>query len=242
MGSVASMCGRYSMNQETDDLISQFVADGGRVQDWRPSYSVAPSETVPIVRERVDDQGLIERELEPAAWGLKPIWWEKGRPAPINARLESVASKSYFRNAFASQRALVPMTGYFEWVAQDDGKQPYFIQAGGELLAAAGLYEVRKDDQDQWDVTYTVITRQAKDASGQVHDRMPVFLTPDLWEGWLSPDKLDTTETDEMLRAIGHTSDSVAATLGTYPVTRAVNNARTLNRTDPSLIEPITLK
>lgn len=226
------MCGRFAMSQETDDLISQFVAAGGKAQDWRPSYSVTPSETVPIVRERVDEVGLIERELQPAVWGLKPTWWQKGRPAPINARLESVASKPYFRNAFASQRALVPMTGYFEWVAQDDGKQPYFIQAGGELLAAAGLYELRKNENDEWGITYTVITRQAKDASGQVHDRMPVFLPPDLWEGWLSPDKLDTRATDGMLHAIGNASDSVADTLDTYPVARAVNNVRTLRRTD----------
>ena len=41
------MCGRFAMNKETNELIEQFVAEGGRARDWRPSYLVA---STPIVR------------------------------------------------------------------------------------------------------------------------------------------------------------------------------------------------
>ncbi|TFB53436.1 hypothetical protein E3N94_14715 [Cryobacterium sp. Sr3] len=30
----------------------------------------------------------------------------------------------------------------------------------------------------------------ARDASGEIHDRMPVFLTPDVWDQWLRPRKI----------------------------------------------------
>jgi len=143
-----------------------------------------------------------------------------------------------FRGAFAGQRAIVPMTGYYEWVEMDDGKQPYFIHAGDELLAAAGLYAARKEG-DQWKLTLTVITREATDASGEVHDRMPVFLTRDAWEDWLSPEKLEDKEGAlAMLRAV---SDEISAKILTHPVSREVNNVRKLTRTDPNLVEPITL-
>ncbi|TFD50746.1 hypothetical protein E3T43_17750 [Cryobacterium sp. Hh7] len=86
-----------------------------------------------------------------------------------------------FRSAFASQRCLVPMAGYYEWQQMDDGKQPYFIHSDGDVLAAAGLYAARQEG-DVWKISFTIITRAARDASGEIHDRMPVFMTPDVWD------------------------------------------------------------
>jgi putative SOS response-associated peptidase YedK len=253
------MCGRFAMNKETDDLILEFIARGGRAEDWRPSYSVAPTDESPIIRERVrtagagdgdarggdadrdardDDTDGVERELEIAKWGLKPAWSKPGGPAPINARLESVATNGMFRSAFASHRCIVPMTGYYEWQQQSDGKQPYFIHADVDVLAAAGLYSVRKENDD-WQVTFTIITREARDASGEVHDRMPVFLQPDLWTQWLDPQKV--TAPDALLHLLDRSSTSVARSITTYPVARTVNNSRTLDPADPSLIEPVEL-
>lgn len=233
------MCGRYAMNQETDELIREFVADGGKLEDWAGVFSVAPRTRAPIIREwQDDDSGEVVREAELATWGLRPSWAKEGGPAPINARLEGVATNGMFRGPFAGQRAIVPMTGYYEWVEMDDGKQPYFIHSGDELLAAAGLYAARKVD-DEWKITFTVITRAAADASGEVHDRMPVFLTKDVWGDWLSPTKLDDKE--GMVAMLDAVSLEVASTIVTHPVSRAVNNVRTLTRTDPALIEPISL-
>ncbi|GAA0997488.1 SOS response-associated peptidase [Subtercola frigoramans] len=267
------------MNKETDDLILEFVARGGRAEDWRPSYSVAPTDVAPIIRQRKgsrpgdsaagdsasgrdasgagasrseDDGGY--REIEIAAWGLKPAWAKPGGPAPINARLESVATNGMFRSAFASSRCLVPMTGYYEWQAVADGKQPYFIHAGagagagataeptsaGRLLAAAGLYSARKVG-DEWAVTFTIITREARDASGEVHDRMPVFLTPDVWDSWLDPRKIEANSAGQgaILDLLDRSSTAVASTITTYPVDRRVNNSRTLDSADATLIEPL---
>ena len=241
------MCGRFAMNKETDDLILEFIARGGRAEDWRPSYSVAPTDEAPIIRERVpkpenvDDDastGEVQREIEIAAWGLKPAWSKAGGPAPINARLESVATNGMFRSAFAAHRCLVPMTGYYEWQQQSDGKQPYFIHGDAELLAAAGLYSARRVG-DEWKVTFTIVTREARDASGEVHDRMPVFLTPDVWSQWLSPEKVVVP--DALLDLLDRSSTAVARSITTYPVARTVNNSRTLDPADPPLIAPITL-
>jgi len=83
------MCGRYAMSQETDQLIREFIAEGGKLEDWSSVYSVAPRTRAPIVREWQDsDSGEIERNLELATWGLRPSWAKEGGPAPINAHLE----------------------------------------------------------------------------------------------------------------------------------------------------------
>ena len=228
------MCGRFVVPSTTDELLSVFDATGDNAADWKPSYSVAPTDPAPIVREWIHDETM-QRDLELASWGLKPGWAKPGGPAPINARLESVASNGMFRSAFASQRCLVPMAGYYEWQQMDDGKQPYFIHSDGDVLAAAGLYAARQEG-DVWKISFAIITRAARDASGEIHDRMPVFLTPDVWEQWLRPEKI--TDKEEDLSMLDRSSIAIAKTVTAYPVARRVNYVRTLNREDPGLIEP----
>ncbi|QHC59981.1 SOS response-associated peptidase [Rathayibacter sp. VKM Ac-2760] len=229
------MCGRFAMDSETDALIAEFVAAGGRVADWAPDFSVAPTDAAPIVREHRHDEA-VERELELASWGFRPSWAKGKGPSPINARLETVASNGLFRGAFAKQRAIVPMRGYYEWEARADGKQPWFLHGEEPILAAAGLYTARKEGEE-WRVSFTIITREARDASGEVHDRMPVFLTPDVRDAWLSPEPLASAE--EMLATLDRASVAVASTITAYPVDRRVNNARTVDRHDPGLLDPV---
>ena len=103
------------------------------------------------------------------------------------------------------------------------------------MLAAAGLYAARQED-DVWKITFTIITRAARDASGEIHDRMPVFLTPDVWGQWLSSEKISDKE--EVLSMLDRCSVAVARTVTAHPVSRTVNNVRTLDSEDPGLIEP----
>ena len=68
---------------------------------------------------------------------------------------------------------------------------------------------------------------------------MPVFLTPDVWDQWLRPEKISDKE--EALSMLDRSSVAVAKTTTAYPVSRVVNNVRTLDSEDRRLIEPIAL-
>jgi putative SOS response-associated peptidase YedK len=74
-------------------------------------------------------------------WGLVPNWWAKPLkqlPASFNARAESVADK----------RCIIPASGYYEWIARPDGKQPFFISAAdGGVLSFAGLWDRWKNPE-----------------------------------------------------------------------------------------------
>ncbi len=66
-----------------------------------------------------------------------------GRPAPINARAETLLDRSLFRDAVARRRCLIPADGFFEWqdLGGHGGKQPMYIRLrDGGLFALAGLY------------------------------------------------------------------------------------------------------
>ena len=237
------MCGRFTLAFDGDGLLHAYLATSqDRVAEWEPVYSIAPRTKAPLVREFVDDEGELHRTLEMARWGLHPSWAKGKGPRPINARLETIATNGMFRGPFSSGRAVVPMTGYYEWVeAEDGGKDPFFIHhPDGELLHAAGLTAARKsEDGEGWDVTFTIVTREARDAGGEVHDRMPVFLTKEAAGEWLAPGKLEAEQKDPLLAMIDEVSATVAGRLETYAVDRQVNNVRTLDRTDPSLIAPL---
>ena len=42
------MCGRFALSSTTNELITAFVAAGGRAEDWRPTYSIAPTTSVHV--------------------------------------------------------------------------------------------------------------------------------------------------------------------------------------------------
>jgi putative SOS response-associated peptidase YedK len=236
------MCGRFANDAETNELIEEFVAQGGDLHEWSISYSIAPTETVPIVRARAsaDDGGAIRRTLEPAVWDFRPSFIREPKRPNFNARIETIATNGMWKGAFAAHRCLVPMRGYYEWTGEKGDKQPWFIQAGDDrLLAAAGLCTFRKVD-GEWEVSAAIVTREGVDASGEVHDRMPAFLTRGAWDRWLDPAKLGSeAEKQAVLDLLHDESVQVAATMRAHEVDRRVNSSRAADPSDASLIAPI---
>lgn len=181
---------------KTDELIREFVADGGKPEDWwkdfHGSYSIAPTDDAVIVRDRGDG-----RILELVRWDWqKPANRPKGAPI-INARIEKLDT-GFWLPAFAAARCVVPMRGYFEWTGEKGDKTPHFLHGDG-LLAAAGLTWSMELPNGERSRCMVVVTREARDAGGEVHDRMPAFLTRDAMDAWLEPVKLDRGDRDGML-------------------------------------------
>jgi putative SOS response-associated peptidase YedK len=226
------MCGRYVVTKATSTLLDSLMGDLPNLPD---DYNVAPTDDIPIVRVRHG-----ERELTPMHWGLVPSWAKTFdvKPQPINARLESIDSNGLFRRAFGRHRAIVPALGYYEWQTLAGQKQPWFVRAPEAGMAFAALYAAWPDptkaenDPEKWRLSTTIVTREAKDASGRIHPRMPVCLTPETYDDWLG-DRLDD---EERLHLLERTSLEVAGTLIAYPVGKAVGN---VNNDGPELIEPV---
>ena len=135
--------------------------------------------------------------------------------------------------------------GYFEWTGPKGSKQPHLI-AGDGILAAAGLTWTT-DIAGERQRVFVVITREARDASGEIHDRMPAFISDDLRDDWLNPTSL-TIQNDsaaskrnrlELLDELDASSSAIAETMRTHLIDPRMNNARTVDRHDPTLLEPI---
>jgi hypothetical protein len=136
------MCGRYTLYHDEEDLTELFALDAF---PWSPRYNIAPTQVVPIVRERAD--GV--RERLDARWGLVPAWVKEPttfKALLFNARSETVGEKPAFRDAARRARCALPASGFFEWRSDPAGgaKQPYFVhRRDGAPMALAGLYAER---------------------------------------------------------------------------------------------------
>jgi putative SOS response-associated peptidase YedK len=188
------MCGRFAIDNEINELIELFVASGGDVEDWRPSWNIKPTQPVPVVLVSTKT-GETVRRLELARWSLTPSWSKelKTKFPTFNARSEDVASKASFKSSVVNKRALIPASGYYEWHTEGKTKTPFYIHSE-EPLAFAGLYSWWKDaskpedDPDRWTLTTTILTMASVPALAGIHDRNPVPLPREFWDDWLSLD------------------------------------------------------
>lgn len=238
------MCGRFVVRQTADDLAEEFGVDRHDVKEQlEPDYNVAPTKTIygVLTRKPRDEPESPQRRLRTLRWGLVPSWAKDmsiGNKL-INARLETAAEKPAFRKAFAQRRCLIPADGFYEWRGSEKGKkQPFYIHPKDGSLAMAGLYEiwrnrsVPEDAEDAFVWSATILTTDATDDVGQIHDRMPLLVRREDWAAWLDPTIDDPGEVRSFL------SPAVPGVLDAYPVSTEVNR---VSNNGPQLIEPIEL-
>jgi putative SOS response-associated peptidase YedK len=134
------MCGRFTQRYTWREIRDLYDPTGA-ARNLQAHYNIAPTDTVNVVRS---GDGCAT-ELGSMLWGLIPNWWNKPvkqLPATFNARAATVADRPMFREAFRRHRCIIPASGYYEWIARPDGKQPYFISAAdGGVLSFAGLWD-----------------------------------------------------------------------------------------------------
>ncbi len=183
------MCGRYASGRDPRDLQTHFEVEEPPEQVLRPKWNVAPTDPVYAVLQRD-----ARRQLRVVRWGLVPSWAKDPKVGArfINSRRETVADKPAFRAAYARRRCLLPADGYYEWKKEGIAKQAWYLTSrDGAPLAMAGLYDVWRapDGERLW--TCTVITTDAPDEHGDIHDRTPLLVPREDWRCWLDPDVED---------------------------------------------------
>jgi putative SOS response-associated peptidase YedK len=177
------MCGRFALYTDPIALAKKFQTEN--LLDLLPSYNVAPSQTIPIIR---NEEG--RRLFAMARWGLIPSWAKDSKIGynTINARADTVAEKPSFRSAFQHRRCLIPADGYFEWqeIAGNKTKQPWCISLKSqEPMALAGLWEHWQGSDGSEIESCTIVVTAGNELMQPIHDRMPVIIPSENWDAWL---------------------------------------------------------
>lgn len=213
-----TMCGRFALYNNAEAIENHFRIQLPAI--FSPHYNIAPSQQILTITVADGPGG---RHPAYRRWGLIPGWAKDMKIGykMINARAESIADKPAFRAAFRQRRCLIPASGFYEWGHMETNKQPYFVRLrDGDILAFAGLWESWTGAGDGKTVeSCTIITTDANRAVGEIHNRMPAIIAPEMYDQWLAPE----SEQDRLLRLLQPFSDHKMVV---SPVGAAVNNPR----------------
>ena len=157
----------------------------------------------------------------------------------FNARSETLAEKPAFGRLLARKRAVVLLSGFYEW--RDEGgrgrdavKQPYYLHLSDDAprpLRCAALYDRwARANEPEPVTTVTIVTVPASGPIDWLHDRMPAVLASDEdVAAWLMVDDGEKRERKRIRRRRrDRVADRVAPPydgkdLQWYPVTTAMS-------------------
>jgi putative SOS response-associated peptidase YedK len=209
------MCGRFTLTAEAKELAKRFGVEisASFYKVIKPRYNIAPTQSVIVVG---DDGGRCVKQM---VWGLIPSWAKD--PAignkMINARAETLTIRPAYRVPLRKRRCLIMADGFYEWKKEGNLKQPMrIVLKNREPFGFAGLWETWKAPDGGEIVSCVIITTEANELVGTIHDRMPVILPRKAEDRWLDP----ASEVAEVLRLL---KPYPASEMELYPVSRIVN-------------------
>src|ERR1700731_2791853 len=100
------------------------------------------------------------------------------------------------------------------------------------LMALAGLWETWRSPAGERVRSFAIITTTPNELCAELHHRMPVVLSPDVWSEWLGEEPADPARLKALL------APYPAEEMAFWPVSTRVGNVK---NNDPSLIEPVAL-
>ncbi len=185
------MCGHFEARLYLQLLNLKRERDAGSPQIVE-TQRIAPSLAAPIL---VHDSETRTSGVAQARFGLVPFWYRGSlrdwKASTFNARVEEASGKRTFQGPWKYRRCVVPADAFNEWSGPARDRRKWRItRADNQPLAFAGLWdEAQCADGDV--TSFCILTRPAGDDMRDIHDREPVILEPDAWEGWMRTGRAD---------------------------------------------------
>lgn len=168
------MCGRFYADERMLKEIWGIVRDADHRPHLPAAGDIHPSDRALILYGK--NGMLMAEEMD---WGFIPV---TGSGLVINARAESAAEKSMFRNSILQRRCVIPASHFYEW--NKNKEKVSFKRGDAPVLYMAGFYQ-RYEGGNR----FVILTTAANESMRQVHDRMPVILEKQELEKWVFDDR-----------------------------------------------------
>jgi putative SOS response-associated peptidase YedK len=219
------VCGRF--NVESDPLSRLLMELVGLPHPGPDNHNAAPTEMLTVLRHTQQGQP----ELVPMRWWLTPYWAKEPgtKYSMFNAKSETIDKSPAFREPFRKRRALVPVSGFYEWARgpAPGQKHPYYLRAEKQPgLLLAGVWDHWRSATAEGEaelLSFAILTTAASNRLEFVHHRQPVIVSPADAGRWL-----DAAAPADELRAL--LEPRVPVPLEVLPVSNWVNNARNKDR------------
>ena len=158
------MCGRYSVQKKTLLVANSLVKKNINVDLEQDNFNCAPGGKYPCIKSATNG-----KYFEMTVFGYLPSWSKPDFRRLHNARLEGIETKVSFKKLIVNSRAVIPITGFYEWQKVSEKKIPhYFTRTDDQDIFLAGIH-----DNGQ----FIIITREATEENSKVHHRQPVIIS-----------------------------------------------------------------
>lgn len=189
------MCGRYCIAVSPGEISDRYRTD--TPESFKPGFNIAPGSTILTIISR---NGVTAARMH--EWGIQV---QSGRPV-VNARIETIHTKPLFSQLINTSRCLIPASGYFEWRKEGRAKIPYYVTSPDhDLLSFAGIIKPGAGGGQ-----VAILTTRAFPKHVDIHDRMPVVLSPEnelqyLHEGAIAmiTEPLQVCEVSDRVNTVG---------------------------------------
>ena len=207
------MCGRYSVQKKTLLVANSLVKKNINVDLEQDNFNCAPGGKYPCIKSATNG-----KYLEMTVFGYLPSWSKPDFRRLHNARLEGIETKVSFKKLIVNSRAVIPITGFYEWAKEDDKKVPYYFnRTDDQDIFLAGIH-----DNGQ----FIIITREATEENSKVHHRQPVIISKSQINNYFNLNN----------NAVEFLNSVKAPELKFHKVSTDVNNP---SKNDATLINPV---
>ena len=207
------MCGRYSVQKKTLLVANVLVKKNINVDLEQDNFNCAPGGKYPCIKSATNG-----KYLEMTVFGILPSWAKPDFRRLHNARLEGIETKVSFKKLIVNSRAVIPITGFYEWAKENEKKIPhYFTRTDDQDIFLAGIH-----DNGQ----FTIITREATEENSKIHHRQPVIISKSQINNYFNLNN----------NAVEFLNSVKAPELKFHPVATDVNNP---SKNDATLINPV---
>ncbi len=163
------MCGRFENKQTPFEIINVLEAEGYEIENRTerreyPTEDIRPANKIMTI---VKDENKLA--LTTTKWGIK---FSDKSPLIFNSRIETIKAKKFWSELFGRNRAVVPMTAFYEWPKINDKKVQHKIYLKDIPLFYVAAISFVKDGE----VCTSLITVPPNEFMEGIHNRMPVIL------------------------------------------------------------------
>lgn len=134
---------------------------------------VYPKQRAPVCGMKEGDIVIVLPE-----WGFPR---HDGASVMFNARDDKLETSFVWKDAYATNRCVVPARGFYETKTNEDGKKEriYFLDPEGNLLLLGAILDEEKEH-------YSIITTDPNASVASVHNRMPLLIQKEELYRWLT--------------------------------------------------------
>ena len=171
------MCGRFELNTKFDELPKVLKEDCpiGLNIKYETRNLIKPTDPVLVIK----NEGKMKTTF--MSWGFVPPWakdpFDKKRPRPFNARLETVEEKKLFSESWKHKRCLIPASGFLE-------KSYRIRKENFDTFWLGGIWSKWTSPDGNEIESFCIITTEPNDLIKPLNHRMPVVVPNGYEKQW----------------------------------------------------------